>query len=255
MRRIIAKIFFVLLLLFVSMPLYGQSVDQIMKQGNSEYQNNQFEKAIDSYNKILHKDYESAALYYNLGNAYFRLHKLGMAILNYEKGLRLSPNDEDLQYNLRIANARTVDKIQELPKLFFVQWWDGIITSLSVTSLSLLLILVYIAFLVAIAVYLLSKNFKFQRLSFFGGSTLLAVLVIVVIIFVARVNRESSSNYAILVEPSITAKIAPDSKSSDVFLIHEGIKFQLVDQVNNWSKIQLADGKIGWLPDNSFEKI
>lgn len=250
------KKIFALCILFLSPDLiFSQSIEQLMKQGNDYFQKEQYEQAVNSYSEILNKGYESAALYYNLGNAYFRLNKLGMAILNYERGLKLQPNDEDLQYNLKIANSRTVDKIQELPKLFFVEWWEIIITSLSMAALSLLLIAVFTLFLAAIAVYLLSKNLRLQRFSFFSGSVLLAVLLIVTIMFISRVDREESSNYAVLIEPSITAKIAPDNKSGDAFLIHEGIKFQLIDRVNDWSKIKLSDGKIGWLPSNSFGKI
>ncbi|MFA3782436.1 tetratricopeptide repeat protein [Melioribacteraceae bacterium 4301-Me] len=247
-------IFFFFVIFSVS-AVYSQSVEQLMKQGNDLYQKGDYEQAINMYSEILNKGYESAPLYYNLANAYFRANKLGLAILYYEKGLKLKPDDEDIQYNLKIANSRTVDKIQELPKLFFAQWWEILITSLSINALSVLLIIVFIAFLSSVAVYLLSKNFRLQRASFFSGSIILALLIIVLIVFIARINRETSSNYAVLIEPSITAKIAPDEKSSDAFLIHEGIKFQLLDHVNGWSEIKLNDGKIGWLPDNSFGKI
>jgi len=250
-----SKLVFSVMILFFCGSSFAQSPEELMQQGNKHYQAEQFEDAIESYQKILSQGYESYALYYNLGNAYFRSGKLGYAILSYEKGLKLSPGNEDLSYNLKIANARTVDKITELPKLFIIQWWDVLITSFSVSGWSYIVIVIYLIFLTSIGLYLLSGKIKIQRLSFLTGSASLAVFIISIVILISRYNHEATTNYGVLLEPIYSVKISPDTKSNDAFVIHEGIKFTVEDRVNDWYKIKMVDGKVGWIQRNSFGQI
>lgn len=234
---------------------FAQSPEELLKQGNRFYQESRFGEAITAYRKILSQGFESSSLYYNLGNSYFRNGQLGYAILYYEKGLKLSPGDEDLAFNLRIANSRTVDKITEVPKLFIVQWWDILVTTFSFSGWAVLVIIIYIIFLSGIAFYLLSRKANLQRLGFMTASSTLAVLIISVVILFARYQHESTANYGILTEQIYSVKASPDIKSNDAFVIHEGIKFYVEDKVNDWVKIKLADGKVGWIQKSSFEQI
>ena len=239
----------------LSINLSAQTQEELMQRANKYYQNNQFEQSIESYKEILSHEYESGALYYNLGNAYFKTNKLGYAIYCYEKGLKLNPNDEDLLYNLRISNSRTVDKIAELPKLFIISWWEGIVTSLSISSWSVLTLIIFWIFLLSIAGYLFIRKIQVQRASFFIGSFSLASLIIVAVMLYARIGREASTNFGILQTQIYSVKVTPDSKSNDAFVIHEGIKFVIEDNVNDWAKIRLADGKVGWIQKDVFGQI
>ena len=245
----------ILILLFVSVNMFAQSPDELIKNANIFYQEGQFEQAVQIYQNILGQGFESGALYYNLGNAYFKNGKLGYAIFCYEKGLKLEPNDEDLSYNLRIVQARTFDKITELPKLFIVAWWEGLVTSLSVSAWSFIVILIFWILLISIAVYYFSSNSRFQRFSFLISSISLAVLIAVAVLLFARVNREAATNYGILLQQTYSVKVSPDVKGSDAFVIHEGIKFSIEDHVNDWVKIRLVDGKIGWIQKNVMGQI
>ena len=235
--------------------LCAQTPDELMLRANKYYQNNQFEQAIDGYKGILSLGLESGSLYYNLGNTYFKSNKLGYAIFCYEKGLKLIPNDEDLLYNLRIANSRTVDKIIDLPKLFIISWWEGLVTSLSISSWSVLTLIIFWILLLSIAGYIFIRKIQIQRAAFFIGSFSLASLIIVAIMLFARIGREASTNYGILQTQIYSVKVTPDSKSNDAFVIHEGIKFVIEDNVNDWTKIRLADGKVGWIQKDVFGQI
>jgi tetratricopeptide (TPR) repeat protein len=247
------KLMFVLLLIVSS--LNAQSPDNLLKVGNQYYHDGQYEAAIQSYQKILSQGYESGALYYNLGNAYFKSGKLGYAIFNFERGLKLEPNDDDLAYNLRIANARTFDKIQELPKLFIIAWWEGLVTAFSVTGWSVMVIIFFLVLISSIGIYLFVRRSFFQRIAFMTGSISMAVLILTIVFLSARVGRETSTNYGVLLTPVYSVKVSPDSKSNDAFVIHEGIKFTLEDKVNDWVKIRLADGKVGWIQRDSLGQI
>ncbi len=239
----------------ISLKTFAQSSDELIVRGNKYFQEGNYESAVEAYEKILKQGYESPALYYNLGNAYFKNGKLGLAVLNYEKGLKLSPGDEDLSYNLRIVNARTVDKITEVPQIFIVQWWNVLITSLSASGWSFIVIIIYLVFMTSIGLYLLSKKYQIQKIAFLLGSVSLSILIIATVILFSRYNHEATSNYGILLEQNYAVKVSPDEKSNDAFVIHEGIKFLLEDKVGEWYKVRLVDGKIGWIKDNTFGKI
>ncbi|MCX6170560.1 MAG: tetratricopeptide repeat protein [Ignavibacteriales bacterium] len=247
--------FLITLLCLTGNNSFAQSHDDLMKSANKYYQEGNYQLAAESYQKILGQGFESGALYYNLGNAYFKAGKLGSAIYSYEKGLKIEPNDEDLAYNLKIANSRTVDKITELPKLFLVSWWEGLVTSLNVSGWSFIVILIFWILLASIAVYIFSRRSILQKISFLSSSTSLALLIIAAVLLFARVNREAATDYGILLDQMYSVKVSPDSKSNDAFVIHEGIKFAIEDHVNDWTKIRLIDGKVGWIQKGSFGQI
>jgi tetratricopeptide (TPR) repeat protein len=244
-----------LILFCLSISLFAQTPDELMKSANKFYQDGNYPAAIESYQKILSQGFESGALYFNLGNTYFRSGRLGHAIFNYEKGLKLEPNDEDLSYNLKIANARTFDKITELPKLFIVSWWEGLVTAFSVSGWTFIVVIVFWALVASLAFYFFSNKARLQRISFLSSSISLSILIIVVVILAARISREATTNYGILVEQTYSAKVSPDTRSNDAFVIHEGIKFAIDDQLNDWAKIRLIDGKVGWVQKNALGQI
>lgn len=255
MRLLTSTRIVILVLLLMTANLFAQTSDELMKSGNKFYQERNYQSAIESYQKILGQGFESGALYYNLGNAYFKIGKVGYAIFSYEKGLKLEPNDEDLLYNLKIANSRTVDKITELPKLFLVSWWEGLVTSLNVSDWSLVVMIVFWILLISIAIYYLARRANLNRMAFLTSSISLAVLIVVAVLLFARVNREAATNFGILLEPTYSVKVSPDAKSNDAFVVHEGIKFSIDDHVGNWMKIRLIDGKVGWIQKSAFGQI
>ncbi len=243
-----------IIFLFITFSVSAASseVDKIMQEANQMYQEGKYEEAVKLYNKIIDNDYEGAELYYNLGNAYFKLNKLGYAILYYEKALKLAPDDSDIQYNLKIAKARTIDRIQEIPQLFFVEWWNVLVTSFSVTTWATIVLVFYLVLLIAIGLFFLSKNVKIQKQAFLFGSFAFAILILTVILLFARIKRETSSKYGVLTEQVQSVKVSPDDNSDDAFVIHEGIKFEIEDELKDWVKIKLSDGKVGWLKKETF---
>ena len=245
----------VMLVFILVVSGYAQPVNEIMEEGNNYYKNEQWENAISDYSKILNLGYESAALYYNMGNAFYKTGNLGEAILSYERGLKLDPGNDDIQFNLKLVNARTIDNIKEVPKLFILEWWDLIVSALSVSGWATVVLLFYIALLLFIAVYFMSGNINFQRFSIYAGVVSLFLLFIVLIVFVASYEREVSSDYGIVLANTVNVKVSPTEESNDSFVIHEGLKFEIQDQLDDWVKIKLADGKIGWMPKNTLEKI
>ncbi|MCF6271276.1 MAG: tetratricopeptide repeat protein [Melioribacteraceae bacterium] len=249
----IVKIIILFFISFVS--LFGNKAETLMNEANQLYQKKQYEEAIVKYNSILEAEYESPALYYNLGNSYYRSAQIGFAILNYERGLKLDPSNEDLLYNLSIVKARTVDKIKEVPKLFIVEWWELLISALSTTMWQIVVLLFFILWIGSITLYFITKSGTTQRLTIFSALVGLSGAIFFSIILFANVQREASTDYGILTINTISAKQSPNESSNDLFVIHEGLKVAVLDKFGDWYRIKLSDGKVGWLPKKSLEVI
>ncbi|VAX27533.1 Aerotolerance protein BatE [hydrothermal vent metagenome] len=242
-----------IVLLFSSVN--AADVDSLMMQGNQLYQNKQYDEAIQKYQAILDQGYSSAALYYNLGNAYYRSGKLGYAILNYERGLKLEPDNEDLQYNLKIVKARTIDRIKEVPQIFIVDWWVTFITAFSLTTWQVLVIIFYLILLGSVTIFFISKHGRLQRYSVYSALVGLLAAVLFTIVLFANVGRETSKDFAILTTNTVAAKQSPNDSSNDLFVIHEGLKVAVMSQFGDWVEVKLYDGKVGWLPKDALEII
>ncbi len=250
------KLFRKIFLLFVlTISLFAQSKEEILQKANNAYQNQDYLESLKLYNSVVQDGYASAELYYNLGNSYFKTDQLGYAILYYEKALKYNPSDEDIQHNLAIAKARTVDQIKEVPQLFIVDWFNYYLAIFPVSGWTVLLYVFYLAFLISVGIFFLSRKLRIKRTSLFSSAITFVISILLGLTLLAKVNQETSSHYGILIMQNITAKNSPDFQSNDAFIINEGIKFEIEDTVNDWGKIKLADGKVGWLPKSSYEKI
>ncbi|MDA3861292.1 MAG: hypothetical protein PF445_08695 [Melioribacteraceae bacterium] len=245
-----------IIILYISLgSVFANEAESIMNEANQLYQNEQYEEAIVKYNSILESEFESVALYYNLGNSYYRSAQIGFAILNYERGLKLDPSNEDLQYNLAIVKARAVDKIKEVPKLFIVEWWELLISSLPTTMWQIIVLLFYLLLLGSITLYFVTNSGITQRLTIFSSLVGLTGAIFFAIILFAHVQRERATDFGVLTTYTISAKQSPNESSDDLFVIHEGLKFAVQEEFGEWYKIKLSDGKVGWLPKKSLELI
>jgi len=235
--------------------IWSQNVDESMKQAGEYYRNGQFDEAIEIYDRLLNEGYEGTSLYFNLANSYYRIGKLGEAILNYERALKLSPSDEDVKHNLAFANLSTVDRIQPLPTFFLFEWWESILASLTVNGWTNLAYIIFILLIISVVVYFFAKTIFQQKIILFSGLGILAVFLVILSLLIVKINREENVISGVVIEQSATVKTSPDDKSTDAFVIHEGLKVNLEDKLDNWIKIRLADGKVGWVEGKAVEKI
>ena len=233
----------------------AKDINSSMQQAGEYYRNAEFDKAISIYEQLRSEGFEGTSLYYNLANSYYRIGKLGYAILNYERALKISPADEDVEHNLAFANLSTVDRIQPLPTFFLFEWWETLLAILSVNGWTYTAYIFFIILLLLVVLYFFAKTIFQQKVILFSGLGTLIVLLLIVSLLIVKINREHTMISGIVVEQSTTVKTSPDPKSTDAFVIHEGLKVNLEDKLDNWVKIKLADGKVGWIENNMVEKI
>jgi len=249
MKKYLINIFY--LLIFLSSLAKADS-NSIMQTANEYYKNNRYQLAIEEYNKLLLDGFEGTSLYYNLGNAHYRLGKGGYAILYYEKALKLSPNDEDVKHNLSLAKLNLKDKVDTLPPFFIFNLWEGILAAFSVTGWTIIVYIIFILVLIVFVVYFFSRSVTEQRISFFTGIGLTVILLLTISLLIVKMNKEFNTKDGVIIETSVIVKSSPDYSSKDSFQIHEGLKVRIEDNVDDWVKIRLDDGKIGWITEKSL---
>ncbi len=252
MRRLHVLLF---VFVFLAGPLLADEASRNFNEANQLYLQGKYPDAITQYEKIIQSGYESGELYYNLGNAYYKSGKIQNAILEYERAKELLPRDEDVQFNLQLANLQVVDKIDVVPKIFVYRWIDTMLTLFSLATMGWIVYAFFLLTLASFAYFLFAPTYGQKRLSMFAGLVFSAALVLTMIGFGVQSYAESNTEFAIVMADAANIKSAPDSKGNDLFVLHKGLKIQVLDNVNHWKKIRLADGKVGWIPEEDCESI
>lgn len=234
---------------------FAQTPDDAFKRGNDLYRAGEYKEAAQEYESIIKQGYGSAEVYFNLGNACYRMENLAQAILAYERAARLKPNDPDIQHNLRLLNLKTIDRIEPVPELFLIQWMRSVSSLASTETVRTIFIVSWILLFGSLA----SMYFFVQRQAVRAFRIVLMVSFVVVVFSGAMLGlqalRSKAPEQAVITAQTITAKSSPDEKSVDAFVVHEGLKVRLTDSVGDWVKITLADGKVGWILASDCEKI
>lgn len=247
----------ILLLLIVLFWGYGvfAADGTVTAQAEQSYAAGNYAEAADIYNKILAEGMESADLYYNLGNCYYKLGENTRAILNYERALLLNPGDVTIRYNLEMAQQAIVDKIEVLPELFLVRWYKGLETYCSADQWGYISVVMFVLFLVMAALFFFSRSIVVKKTGFVVGIVLFFFTLGTIHFAIRQNNRITEREYAIITTPSVTVKGAPNDSGTSLFLIHEGLKVRIVDKLGDWYNIQLADGNEGWIAKSDIERI
>lgn len=244
-------ILYILTLLFSVNTLFAQSAEQ----AESYYQNGDYAKAIEEYNAILNQGESSAELYFNLGNCYYKIGENTKAIINYERAKRLAPGDKDIKYNLSLAQKATVDKIETLPEIFFVRWYNSFINSISVDGWAYLSVVLFILFLIMLCMFLFSNYSVVKKIGFYIGIVAFIATIWSIAVANDRYTDEIEHNQAIITTPSVTVKSSPDNSGTDLFVVHEGLKVDVISTIGSWYNIKLADGNEGWISGSDLERI
>lgn len=227
----------------------------VFDEANRLYLEQRYDAAVLKYESIVKNGYESGELYFNLGNAYYKSGKIQHAILQYERAKKFIPGDEDLLFNLHLANLQLIDTVEPIPQLFIYEWLDALLTLFPLETMTTMMYVLFLLSLAAFSLFLFARSYEEKRYSLLAGMIFSALLLIGVINFTVQSYRESNTEYAIVMTDVANIKSAPDKSGNDLFVIHRGLKVQVLDNVNRWSKIRLSDGKVGWIPDHEVEII
>lgn len=236
-----------------------------VKQANSEYEKDHYDKAIELYEKAAKQSGTSSELYYNIANSYYRLGNMGEAILYYERALKLDPNNDDARANLAFVNDKA-NVNTDAGASYFSDKFINLILSYSSNSWAVISLAMFFAFLAALMAYIFMDNVMVRKAGFFGGGIVLVMFIVTMsFTFVAK-NHTANNKYAIVVVPSSTLSTSPrvpKDKSEEAFLLNEGYKVEVVDSVKNvdekdalmWYDVKTSDGHRAWIKSGDVKVI
>ena len=246
------KIYVILLIALGT--LYAGPADSLFIQANSHYKNGQFEQAAQDYQRLIDTGHATGAVYYNLGNAWYKAGKIGLARLNYERAKRFLGDDEALAHNLQMVRLRLVDQIQSPPVFFLTRWWNGLVHALRLSTWINLTLGLFLALLLA-AGYYLSR----RRRGMENGRGLFMLLLLVWlfagIITVDAYYQFETEQSGIILSAMVSVYSGPGADATELFVIHEGTRVEIERNSGDWYEIRLADGKRGWLKKSAFKII
>jgi len=243
------KILYIILLLSNT-----QGLDSIFDQSNAFYTDGKYQMAIDGYKDILNSGFESAELYYNLGNAFYKLNNIPESNFFYEKARSISPTDEDILINLSYAQNLRIDKIEKLPITQTQNFKINILNLLSEKGWSVLLIILAWIACVSFVLYLSVNNSGNKRIFFTQFIILMIGLIVVSTINYEKKNL-NNEKFAIIYDKEIEVWSEPNKISELKFLLHEGTKVKQVDTIQDWVNIQLENGTLGWIQSSSIKTL
>ncbi len=249
------QLFALFCFLFISINLFAGAEKALLDSANKAYSKKNYAAAINFYEKVLSQNIEAPEIYYNLGNAYFKNRNLPLAILNYERAKKRKPEDEDIVFNLKMANQLIADKI-DTPEVHFLSAKRSLLLNVCTEKTwSLYSLGSWMIFLCLLTIYFVSGRIGIRQLSL--GFSLLLLQVSLSTFFLARECFKDSvrQEEAIILASNITAKGSPDNKGTDLFILHEGSKVTLLQSSGGWYEVKLNNGHSGWLPKTALEII
>jgi tetratricopeptide (TPR) repeat protein len=225
------------------------------KKGNELFNAGQYQGAAEIYNTLLDSGYHESEIYYNLANTYFRMDKIPLAILNYERARKLNPGDDDINFNLKLANLRIVDKFEAVPKLFIYEWYEKTVRLFYSGVWGYIAVISSWVFFITLIFLFYSRLANVRKFMVTLAFISLLLLVVSGILGYKAYQFENATNEAIIFNPSVYVKSAPDPGSTDLFILHDGTKVIITESIDNWIQIRVENGDIGWIKQNEVEII
>lgn len=254
-KRLLIAGFFSLVFLAFSAYLYSQEEKMVFNEGVEQYGSGNYKGAIKSWEKLVSSGFVSPDLYYNLGNAFFKEGEIPGAILYYEKALLIKPFNEDIRYNLEIARSYTVDSFEIITEIFFIRWYKMISLLITSNFWALISLILFVCTLGLLLIYLFSGKLNTKKFSFIVALFLLISSLIAISFSYQNRVITIEKRDAIIFTPVVTGKSSPDESGNDLFVIHEGTRVKIEDELGEWYEIRLSDGNVGWIRSEDARKI
>jgi len=253
MKRLIISVF--LGVLYAGCLLLGAGNDSLFYQGNALYEEGKYEEALGVYNQVLQGGNESPDLYYNMGNAAYRSNSIGYAILYYEKALKMEPAHEDAANNLEFVSRYRLDSFEEVPEFFLGSWTRTFVQMLPERSWSILALLFFLVFLTGLVVYLFAHRMAAKKTGFISAVACVLLFVLAFSSAASRHREIADPDAGIILAPSVVVRSSPSESGTELFVLHEGTKVQVSEEVSGWQNIKVLDGREGWIPSDDFDSI
>lgn len=256
-----------ILFAFIALVLAVASAQALTtaQRADSAYNAENYRLAIDLYRQALARDGVSANVYYNLGNAYYRIDKLGSAVANYERALRLDPTDADARQNLEFVKNRIQDRPED-DTAFLASLHHSMVQSMTANAWAWTAFVIFLLFMGAVALYIFATGVGLRKAGFFGGIVLLVMLAYSLCAASDAVERAIAHSRAVVIVPSTQLSSAPRASRSaadKVVSLHEGTVVEVIDSVATpddpqspmWYNVKINNSTKAWLRSADVERI
>src|SRR3989338_8911891 len=226
----ISALSFLIFFSLAAVSIAADTPEELYREANADYVSEDYAKAVSIYEELVRMDRVSPEVFYNLGNTYFKLKKVGKAVLNYERALRLSPRDRDIRSNLKLAKSMAVDKINAperglvLAAALFIydrMTVDELTAACSFFYLAVILFLIFSIFLVA------------KRKAFVYTAGSLGVISFVLLVFLlAKAGDENLAKTGVITAEKVDARSGPKDDYLLQFTLHEGTEVSIRSEEN-----------------------
>ncbi|WP_276388814.1 SH3 domain-containing protein [Eudoraea chungangensis] len=233
----------------------AQENEARFNKATDSYNAGDYEEAISSYLSIIEGGEHSAAVYFNLGNCYYKLNQIAPSIYYYEKALLLKPQDKEIKNNLAYAQNMTLDAIDPLPVTSLNKIYNSVTRLLFFDQWAYLAVFFVLVFVISYILFYYFSYSNYKRISFSISIGALIFSLVCILIAFLQYQDFNSNNPAIIYANEIGVKSEPNNRSPQVFQLHEGTKVNVLDKLKDWSKIELLDGKIGWVPSSEIKLL
>jgi tetratricopeptide (TPR) repeat protein len=221
--------------------------------GNTHFAEGAYQNALQSYQQAIDAGYVSGALYYNMGNAYFRLDQLGQAIRYYEKARRLIPEHPELQHNLEVAHSQIAIPVSSLPTPVWETWWDRFVLRMGAFPFFIAGLLFYAlaAALIGHRIWSGTRNAWLRRT--LSVSVILGLLLLA-IAFAASLNPMLDQR-AVVIANTTTLHESPETNAASEQDVPEGVLLDVLQQQETWLEVRLPNGVTGWIEAASAAEV
>lgn len=237
----------VIIFLFVVGTMNVSLSNDLLTKAEKAYDNKNYKEAIACYQKLINEGNKSYELYFNLGNSYYRNKELGYAIYYYELARKMNPNDQDVQINLGIASAKTIDKIDAKENFFINAVRSNVVNVVSTDSWAWMTVILAVLTCVLFFTFIHSQMIVLKRVSFLFAIVGIISLIVVYLFGVSAVNSKKENKFAIVLLKEIKITNEPNANATMKFALHEGTKVRIVEANSDWVLIKLDNGNEGWV--------
>ena len=227
----------------------------LFEEGNTFYNNGKYIEAIEKYEEILNSDQHSSEVYFNLGNAHYKLNNIAPSIYYYEMALQLDPKDKEIKNNLYFANNMTIDAIETVPEIGISRFTRNAINTFSFEIWAYLSVIFMILFVILFMTYYFTVRTSTKRFSFVSSLTSIFLSLVLLVFAFKKDSIDKKHNPAIVFSQESLVRTDPNLSGEEAFRLHEGTKVQILDTANNWTEILLVDGKTGWIVSEDIKLL
>jgi len=239
-----------LVIFMITTAQFAQTPTELFESGNKHYADGRYQEAIDAYTKVLDQDMESAAVYYNLANAHYKLNNVAPTIYYYEKAKRLAPADQAIKNNASFASKMKIDAITTFKSSF-----NKVLHLMTTDGWAYATVIFVFLFVIFFLGYYFTYRTGSKRAFFIGSFVSLIIAGLSLVFSYNAFAKAENDRPAIVFSTESQVKSEPNRTSTDAFLLHEGTEVMVLEVVEDWKKIVLIDGKTGWIPTTDIKEL